>query len=185
MHFVNSHKITANLTHATSRKDYELMKKNGIKVKDMGMDGLIYKPPGFWISINGDWERWCECEDFRTSDMNTICKVQLPDHLRFIRISTVEDANELVMFLMPDMPIYHFNGFSNHRSDLLNITHHMLECMKQGIILTPRLFWQNALDNFNGIYFENSGDLHMHTLFNAWDCDSLVVFDPRQIFLNV
>ena len=84
------------------------MKKNGIKISDMGTRGLLFKPPGFWISINGDWERWCKNENFRNGSENFICDVKLEPHLQLVKISTVSDVEELVMFLAPNMPIYHF-----------------------------------------------------------------------------
>jgi len=180
---MKSQDITAKLTHVTELKDYHLMVKNGIKVKDMGSHGLIYKPPGFWISIDGDWERWCTAEEWGMGDKSIICKVKIKADLEFLKISSVLEANNLIKFLVPDIPIYDFNGFTVDRCDLLNVTHYMLECSKNGILLTARMLWKNVLDNYDGVYYENSGSLHMHSMFNAWDASSIVIFDPRNVEL--
>ncbi len=44
------------MTHLTPEKGYQGMKKTGIKISDMGDNALLYKPPGFWISLDGEWE---------------------------------------------------------------------------------------------------------------------------------
>jgi len=181
MRSINSENITTKLTHVTELKDYHLMIKNGIKVKDMGDTGLIYKPPGFWISVDGGWERWCTAEGWGMNDKSIICDVRIKPGLKFLKISSVAEANVLIRFLVPDIPVYDFNGFTVEACDLLNVTHYMLECHKQGTRLTARMLWKNALDNYDGVYYENSGSLHMHSMFNAWDASSIVIFDPRNV----
>jgi len=112
------------------------MKKNGIKVIDRGRDALIYKPPGFFISMNGDWERWCESEQFRDVEKETICQVYVKPNLTFIRIENVEDANELVQFLIPDIKnefpylTYPFGG-DFPISDMLNFTRYQINLIKK------------------------------------------------------
>jgi len=182
LNFINSQYISANLTHLTPEKGYEGMKKNGIKVMDRGNNGLIYKPPGFWISVDGDWERWCISEEFRNVNRETICNVYLKPNLTFIRISTVGDADELALFLLPGLENT-FHDIVFHLSDLLTFSHHHIEKIRQGIPVTPKTVWANALNSCDGIYYENSGDLHFDTFFNTWDCDSLMLFDPRHVTL--
>ena len=181
MNFIQSENITAKLTHVTELEDYQLMLKNGIKVKDMGEAGLIYKPSGFWISVDGDWERWCTAERWGMNDKSIICDIKIKPKLKFLKISSVHEANLLIRFLVPDIPVYDFNGFTVNRYDILNITHHMIECAKKGIRLTAKILWKNVLDNYDGVYYENSGSLHMHSMFNAWDASSIVLFDPRNV----
>jgi len=181
MRSINSEDITAKLTHVTKLEDYQLMVKNGIKVKDMGDTGLIYKPPGFWISIDGDWERWCTAEEWGINDKSIICDVKIKSDLKFIRIASVHEANLLIRFLAPDIPVYDFNGFKVESCDLLNVTHYMLEYTRRGILLTSKILWKNVLDNYDGVYYENSGSLHMNSMFNAWDASSIVIFDPRNV----
>lgn len=181
MKCIQSQYITVPLTHVTELEDYHLMVKNGIKVKDMGDNGLIYKPPGFWISIDGDWERWCTAEGWGMDDKSIICKVKIKAGLNLLKISSVLEANNLIKFLVPDMPIYDFDGFTVDRCDLLNITHYMVECSKNGTRLTARMLWKNVLDNYDGVYYENSMSLHMHSMFNAWDASSIVIFDSRNV----
>ena len=103
MKFINSQNITENLTHLTDEKGYQGMKKNGIFIPSIGIHGLAYKPSGFWISIDGDWERWCRLEHFRNVPEETICDVYLKPNLTFIRIQSVYDADELMKFLLPDI----------------------------------------------------------------------------------
>jgi len=176
LNFINSQYISANLTHLTPEDGYEGMIQNGIKLVDRGNTGLIYKPPGFWISVDGDWERWCISEEFRDVEMETICKT-------FIRISTVDDADELVLFLLPGLE-HRFSDVGFHLSDLLTFSNHHIEKLRQGILITPRTVWANALNSCDGIYYENSGHLHFDTFFNTWDCDSLMLFDPRNATLS-
>ena len=180
MNFINSQYIIDNLTHLTPPDGYEAMKKNGIKICDRGKDALIYKPPGFFISINGGWEDWCAGEEFRDVQAETICDVYLKPNLLFIKISTVEDADELIRFLLPDIRDYN-PGFQFNISDLINFSHYEFEHLKRGEIATQRMIWANALNSCDGIYYENSWELHMHTIFNTWDCSCIVLFDPRNI----
>ena len=162
------------------------MKKNGIKLSDMGDDALLYKPPGFWISINGDWERWCTGENFRDVKNATICDVYLKPNLLFIRISTVLDADELFLFLIPELKAHYdgFYDFSSSLSDLISISRYQIHELYKGNLVTARSVWGKALEICDGIYFENSTDLHFHTIFNTWDCDSIVLFNPSNLTIS-
>lgn len=188
MNYINSQYITQSLTHQTSHKGYHDMIKNGIKLKDRGNDALLYKPPGFWISINGDWERWCTGEEFRDIQKATICNIYLKPNLLFIRISTVPDADELFLFLIPELK-HHQHDFADSffsfpLSDLLNISRYQIHELHKGNLVTARSVWGKALEICDGIYYENSSDLHFHTIFNTWDCDSIVLFDPSNVTLS-
>jgi len=180
MKFINSQYITDPLTHLTPEDGYIGMKKNGIKIVDRGKDGLIYKPPGFFISMNGDWERWCTGEEFRDVEEETICEVYIKPNLTFIRIESIEDAENLVRFLLPDIPNYNL-GFQYNISDFINFSHYEIEYLRKGEKLTQRKVWTSALDSCDGIYYVNSWELHMNTIFNTWDCDTLILFDPRNV----
>ena len=187
MNYINSHYITENLTHVTSRQGYDGMMSNGIKIQDRGDHALLYKPPGFWISINGDWESWCTGEEFRDVEASTICNVYLKPNLLFIRISTVSDADELFLFLIPELK--HHNLFPEHSyssslSDLINISHYQISQLQKGNLVTARSVWGNALDVCDGIYYENSSDLHFHTIFNTWDCSCIVLFDSTNATIS-
>ena len=188
MNYINSQYITQGLTHLTSHEGYDSMIKNGIKLTDIGGDALLYKPPGFWISINGDWERWCTGEEFRDVQNATICDVYLKPNLLFIRISTVPEADELFLFLIPELKHHHHDFtdsfFSSSLSDLINISRYQIHELQKGNLVTARSVWSKALDVCDGIYYENSSDLHFHTIFNTWDCDSLVLFDPSNVTLS-
>lgn len=186
MKFINSQYITAPLTHLTPDDGYCGMKKNGIKIADRGRDALIYKPPGFFISMNGDWERWCESEQFRDVKNETICDVYIKPNLTLIRIESVEDANKLVRFLLPDIKnefpdLNHSFGGDFPISDLLNFSRYQINLIKKGVEMIQREVWGKALADFDGIYYVNSWELHMNTIFNTWDCDTLLLFDPRNI----
>ena len=194
MKFINSQYITSPLTHLTPEDGYHGMKENGIKIVDRGKDALIYKPPGFFISMNGDWERWCESENFRDVDEETICDVYIKPNLTFIRIENVEDANNLVRFLLPDIRnefpdlnnpfdriLGKFPGGEFPISDLLNFSRYQINLLKKGVEMIQREVWGRALDTCDGIYYVNSWALHMNTIFNTWDCDTLLLFEPRNI----
>jgi len=202
MNFIQSQFITDPLTHLTPEKGYIGMKENGIKVIDRGIDGLIYKPPGFFISMNGDWERWCESENFRDVKTETHCDVYVKPNLTFIRVETIEDANELVLFLIPEienefpeLDSYFAKEFpemakmyrrSSRRlrfpiSDLLNFSRWQTNSITHGTIPVQREVWKNALTTCDGIYYVNNWELHMNTIFNTWDCDTLMLFDPRNV----
>ncbi len=187
MNYINSQCITENLTHLTSHEGYDSMRSNGIKINDRGNDALLYKPPGFWISINGDWERWCTGEEFIDVEESTICNVYLKPNLLFIKISTVQEADELFLFLIPELK--HHNlfpeySFSFPLSDLMNISHYQIKQLQKGNLVTARSVWGKALEMCDGIYYENSSDLHFHTIFNTWDASSIVLFDPRNAIIS-
>lgn len=172
------------MTHLTPEKGYLGMKKTGIKISDMGDTALLYKPPGFWISLDGEWEQWCTSEEFRDVEHEIICNVYLKPNLTFIRISTVEDANELMSFLVPQLHLYQLESNFFHSSDLMTISHYQTHELHKGNLITARKVWRKALDTCDGIYYENSGDLHFHTIFNTWDCSSILLFDPRNVILT-
>ena len=187
MNYINSQCITENLTHMTSHEGYDGMMSNGIKLQDMGSAALLYKPPGFWISINGDWEEWCTGNDFGNVKESTICNVYLKPNLLFIKISTVSDADELFLFLIPELK--HHNlfpeySFSFALSDLMNISQYQIGQLQKGNIVTARSVWGKALDSCDGIYYEDSSDLHCDTIFNTWDASSIVLFDPRNATIS-
>ena len=175
MNFIQSQYITAPLTHLTPEDGYHGMKKNGIKISDRGRDALIYKPPGFFISMNGDWERWCESEQFRDVKKETICDVYVKPNLTFIRIENIEDANDLIRFILPDI--------KNEFPDLNNSFggEFPINLLKKGVDLGHREVWGKVLASCDGIYYVNSWELHINTIFNTWDCDTLMLFDPRNV----
>ena len=187
MNYINSQCITENLTHVTSHEGYDGMMSNGIKIVARGDNALLYKPPGFWISINGDWERWCTGEEFVDVENATTCDVYLKPNLLFIRISTVYDADELFLFLIPELKHHNLfpeHSFSTPLSDLINISNYQIEQVHKGNLVTARSVWGKALDTCDGIYYENSSDLHFYTIFNTWDCDSIVLFDPTNATIS-
>ncbi len=163
----------------TTKDGYTGMKKNGINIRVP--DGMMYKPPGFWISVNYGWEEWSSAEGFQQHRDNIQCNVFINPNLTFIRISTIEQANELVRFLLPDMKNY-YPEFHRDISDLINFSRYGTEIYnKTGKKLGSLEAWKKALESCDGIYYENSWELHMDTIFNTWDCDSLVLFDPRNV----
>ena len=184
MNFINSQYITANMTHLTPEEGYLGMKKTGIKIQDRGDIALLYKPPGFWISLDGEWEEWCTSEEFRDVYHETICNVHLKPNLTFIRISTVPDANELFLFLIPKLTNLSFLDGNFPLSDMMTLIHYQSNEFRNGNFVTARQVWSNALNSCDGIYYENSGDLHFHTIFNTWDCSSIMLFDPRNAMIT-
>ena len=189
MNYINSHCITETLTHVTSHEGYTGMMSHGIKLRDWGNDALLYKPPGFWISINGDWEEWCTGNDFGDVENATICNVYLKPNLLFIKITTVNDADELFLFLIPELKhqrntIFPEFSFSFPLSDLMNISSYQIDQLQKGNLVNSRSVWGKALDICDGIYYEDSSDLHCQTIFNTWDASSIVLFDPSNVTIS-
>jgi len=169
------------MTHLTPEEGYLGMKKTGIKISDMGDTALLYKPPGFWISIDGQWEDWCIGEEFRDVYTETICDVYLKPNLTFIRISTIHDANELFSFLIPELSPIKILDMDFPLCDMITLMYYQMNHLRNGNIITARKVWRKALDMCDGIYYENSSNLHFHTIFNTWDCSSIMLFDPRNV----
>jgi len=193
MNFIQSQFITAKLTKLLPQEDYINIKKTQIYLVDHGETALLYKPPGFWISVDGDWERWCTSENFRDVEEETIADIYLKPNLVFIKISTVDDAEELIQFLLPKIkdefpelggePF--LEAFPYRKGlpvcDLLNFSRYQINEYRKGNRLNQRDVWANALNTCDGIYYENSWELHMHSIFNTWDASSIMLFDPRNI----
>jgi len=64
---------------------------------------------------------------------------------------------------------------------MLTIVKYQMHEIHKGNHITARNVWRNALESCDGIYYENSGNLHFHTIFNTWDCSSIMIFDPRNV----
>ncbi len=103
----------------------------------------------------------------------------LKPNLTFIRISTVQDANELILFLIPELNNHQFIDVDFPLSDMMILMQYQMSHLRNGNLITARQIWNNALNSCDGIYYENSGDLHFHTIFHTWDCSSIMLFDPR------
>jgi len=124
-------------------------------------------------------------------EKETICKVYVKPNLTFIRIENVEDANDLVRFILPDIKnefpdLYQTFGGGYPRgefpiSDMLNFSGYQMNLLKKGVVINYREVWGKALASCDGIYYVNSWELHANTIFNTWDCDTLLLFDPRNV----
>lgn len=54
-----------------------------------------FKPSGFWVSVEDDWERWCKQEDFGVQSLKYKHKVKLTDNAKIYLIS---NPGELATF---------------------------------------------------------------------------------------
>ncbi len=155
------------------------MKKEGIRIKERD---LLYKPPGFFISIDNEWEEWCSGNDFGNSD-GVICDVYLKPNLEFLHVKTIEDANELSRILLPGIDSYHpfLVDFGYAPSDMMSFTQYQINECKKGRTIKPRDIWVKILENYDGVCYEYSSDLHLRTFFNTWDVSCIVLFDPENI----
>ena len=43
--------------------------------------------------------------------------------------------------------------------------------------------WEKVEEEFDGIYYINSWELHSMTYFNVWDCDSIALFNAKNMEL--
>lgn len=177
---MKSNDITNPLTHVTrDQKSFESMSKNGIKIK------AIYdmiKPSAFWISMNYDWERWCRKTNFWDIDKAIICDVILKPDLNLFQVTTLDDAIKLTDILLPGYePKELFGGWKPAKCDMLTFTYYMIEQFREGNGTKNLDLWKSVMQDYDGVYYIKSGHLAMDSFFNAWDCDSIAVFDPRNI----
>ena len=191
MDFIKSQNISEKLTHVMpSIMNYFGIKKYGIR--QYHREHMLWKPKSFWISMNHDWERWCYGEDFGNISESVICNVKLKKDLKLLKVTTVDDAENLAKILMPDMKSHRlFNnspsiGFPFNRvrfADMLTMTIYITDKLKEGKLVGSEL-WDPITKNYDGIYYLNSNSLHFETFFNTWDCHSIALFDGSNATLT-
>ena len=124
-----------------------------------------------WASPMDDdsftWKDWCDCEGFMKCDENNSFKFSLTDNAKVLNIYT---ENYIIHYIQRN-PLFG-NTFTAMFID-------ENEHIRTGIC--DSIDFQKILnDGYDGIELFNARSLH-YTVFNSWDCDSIVVFNPDVI----
>ena len=187
MKIIKSQEVSEPLTHVLhQREDYEGIKKNGFKIT-IHQHESVWKPNALWISVDHDWEQWCYLSGWGEIERGFVCDVSLKDDLKLIKITSIEDAEEMAEILMPDFDatsdlpkmFSDLPEFKPKKSDMLTMTMYLIDSYKRGIKVTPGSTWEALAEKYDGIYFRNSMSLHFDTFFNTWDAHSIALFDAK------
>lgn len=127
---------------------------------------ILNKPRGgLWSSpVMSDfgWKDWCEAETFRTENFNTWTKFKLSPGTKILVIDSKEDFLEILYkYGTEPVPVF-------------------------GLCLD---FDKIMSDGWEGIYLTEKGNRECHLIMevfiisdlNAWDCESMVLFDCDKI----
>jgi len=119
----------------------------------------IYKPHGFWVSVQGDrdWKDWCEAEEFNLESLRHTHTVELKQSANVLLVSTAAEIEK-----------FH-NTFSTESNDFLYPTIKWDEVQKQydGVVIAP----------YQGAY-----RLHCDYMwYYGWDCASGCIWNLEAI----
>ena len=122
---------------------------------------------GLWASpVNAEWgwKDWCEAEDFRMDTFSESFRFRIDKKAKILRVRCEEDILPFVIF-DTDETINRFRG--------------MLGCKTE---ISDELDLERLYRMFDGIELFLSNDYSMHNgIFNSWDVDSIVVWNPNVI----
>lgn len=103
-------------------------------------DRLSAKPRGFWLSVDGDWERWLEGEGLDGDDWGVATVAFDLDVERCLRLSTVAELDRFHdEYVMSNVPC------AVGRWDFYRIDWAPLAALAAGIVIAPYL-WERRLD---------------------------------------
>ena len=137
------------------------------RVKPISNIPCFTKPSGgLWaspIKMDGTaWEEWCEQEDFYTHKLNTYFDFVLHDDARVLQIHTIEQLTEIeknysviTSTIKPD--IFPFDSYT--------------------------LDFEAIAKEYDAIDFRLSNDQRLYWALYGWDCDSILVLNPKAIKL--
>lgn len=140
------------------------------------LDECINKPrKALWgspVDAEFGWRDWCESENWYPSHhkhqdiedyFSKSFKWTLKDGSKILTINTISDLEDLdkKVYFDHEVPFLYIPGLNFHK---------LLEDGYSAVELT---------DGYIGHYYKN--DLEM--AFNSWDCQSIVVLDPKQVEL--
>lgn len=197
MRTIQSQSIKKPLTHIINGKEpfqiYDKIVKDGFQFPDRNTPMLFKPPKVVWISMNYDWERWCRGESFLDIDKCVIADVKLKRNLKFAYVKNINDVINLTRYIMPkgydpikDNDFYiKYPKYIDRCSgiNMMDLSSIMYWFLKKGIDFTKVNIWENVEDEFDGILYLNSWSTHMDSYFNAWDCDSIALFNPKDMEL--
>ena len=129
------------------------------QVYDVTESGGYMKPKGFWYEVDGDWQRWCEGNDYGTKFYKYIYDVDLGS-CNILKITT---RNELLLFHNKYM-ITENQHWSLHHDDR-KIDWIQVSADYDGIQISPYI-WEERM-NLMWYY--------------GWDCASGVVWRMKDM----
>lgn len=115
--------------------------------------GETYKPVGLWYDVDGDWQRWCEAESFRTGDFHAYALTVNP-----ASILTLATCREIDQFTFE----YRVRTGAEYRRDYIDWRRVASEY--DGIEIAPYQ-WDRRLDYHTRWYY-------------GWDCASGCLWRP-------
>lgn len=118
-----------------------------------------FKPRGLWLSVDGDWRRWCEGEDFNLDGFAYQLEVAFASDAHILHLKNVGDIDLFTK-------VYdHFGG-----SSLRSINWPRLAREYDGIMIAPYQ-WERRLDPKTSWYY-------------LWDCASACVWNLSALIVN-
>lgn len=124
---------------------------------------------GLWASpVDSDWgwKDWCESEEFYKSDFSKYFVFKLKSNAKMLTIRSLKDWDKILNEVLKDSFNTSKDIFVTIDSDQRNKIWEYI-CKKYDAILV--------------IMSDHYGTMHMSFEFNAWDCDSIVVFNPEVV----
>ena len=120
---------------------------------------------GIWASpVDTDWgwKDWCESEDWSCSDMSVSFRFILTDSAKILEVHKEED---ILDYVITNQDSLQFRRYTHNLTDICDY------------LDTEKLY-----SEFDGIELFLSDNYSMHDgIFNSWDCDSIVVWNPDVI----
>lgn len=140
------------------------------KVKGKASEHMVHinKPPfGLWASpVDAEygWKDWCQDEEFNLESFNEHFVFTLKDDAKILKINSFKDWNEV----------------------LLNTKSLTKSIMGSRTIQEKQKIWDYICKNYDGmlLILSNTTDLAYHMEFSAWDCDSIVIFNPDIVIIK-
>ena len=113
----------------------------------------FFKPFGLWFEVDGDWQRWCEAENFRKDEMNVCYQLEFePFDVLFLK-------NELDI----DRFTHQYERGDLERNFHMDIDWPQVAEEYSGIVIAPYC-WQRRMANHTMWYY-------------GWDCASGCIWD--------
>lgn len=122
------------------------------------VQGVTYKPTGFWYSVDQDWERWCQSEQPDWLERRYVHEVSLSDErMLFIRTTT-------------DLDLFHERYKARPFPELREYYPHWGIVAEEydGIEIAPYL-WARRLDGAASKWYY------------SWDCASGCIWRPKGV----
>ena len=148
------------LTHWTDESFKDKMITGILEFREFPPEVNIIKPIGFWLSVDGSWERWLD-GSWEEWLVGKIClKATLSEDINLFII----ESKEQFLKEFKELTGVEYNGFFSGN----DIFHEKLKEKYDGIWLKAKPFYAHRLD-MDFIYFY------------TWDCESICVWNKDKI----